>query len=112
MFEQLATEFELPRTDFYRYLQIRSFLFKQPNWKMLKSSPSAIETLLINVQNGNKILRPISHIYRALEDMKKDNTHYIKLKWEEELKVVISDENWAEIHADIHRITCSRIWRE
>lgn len=73
-FEQLATEFALPRTDFYKYLQIRSFLFKHPNWKMLKTTPSAIETLLINVQNGNKILRPIRYIYRALEIMKKDNT--------------------------------------
>ncbi len=49
---------------------------------------------------GNKSLKPISCIYRALEDIRQ--THYIKLKGEKELKVVISDKNWTEIQVETH----------
>lgn len=68
-FKQLVTEFSFPdfyryQIDFYRYLQVCSFLFKHPNWKKIKTSPLSIKLILIKSQTGNKILRAVSCIYR------------------------------------------------
>ena len=41
-FEQLRREFTLPRTDFFRYLQLRHFLTTHKEWEKVKN-PSLIE---------------------------------------------------------------------
>ena len=45
-FSQLSEEFKLPRTDFFRYLQLRDFLFKHKDWDKV-AKPMLIEELLI-----------------------------------------------------------------
>ena len=41
-FEQLGDEFSLPRSDFYRYLQVRSYLSKHPDWTIINKSDPPI----------------------------------------------------------------------
>lgn len=51
-FEQLREEFMLPNTDFFRYLQLRTFLTKHKQWKKVLE-PTPIEEFLIKLQTGN-----------------------------------------------------------
>lgn len=111
-FEQLIDEFDLPRLDFYRYLQIRSYLLKHPDWNRIKKFDSPIEQNLTKIQNREHIKRPISSVCRILSNMKQENTLYIKQKWEAELKLEISEEVWDNIASEIHKVTNANLWRE
>ncbi|MED6237632.1 hypothetical protein ATANTOWER_029692 [Ataeniobius toweri] len=60
--DQLQTNFHLPTTDFYRYLQLRTYLTTHKEWeKLLKLTP--IEMLLIKIQIGNGVRKVISKTY-------------------------------------------------
>uniref|UniRef100_A0A3Q2FFW2 Reverse transcriptase n=1 Tax=Cyprinodon variegatus TaxID=28743 RepID=A0A3Q2FFW2_CYPVA len=50
-FEQMKSEFGLPKTDFYRYLQLRTFVTTHNNWTKLHES-TPIEHFLMNIQRG------------------------------------------------------------
>ena len=111
-FEQLQTQFDLPRTNFYRYLQLRDFLTKHLDWaKASKSNP--IEDLLIKFETGDlgegKVIRDF---YQVLLDLCPNNTLYIKEKWETELGVEITLDSWEEICSEAHFVTNSNTWRE
>lgn len=74
-FEQLGDEFSLPRSDFYRYLQVRSYLSKHPDWTIIKKSDSPIERYLIRIQKREDTRRPISSVYSALYTTGKHSAH-------------------------------------
>lgn len=44
--------------------------------------------------------------------MKKGNTHHIRLTWQKELKLLISDESWTEMCAETNKTTSNNNWRE
>ena len=111
-FEQLVDEFSLPRSDFYRYLQIRSYLFKHPDWTIIKKSDSPIEQYLTRIQKREHTRKPISSVYSALTSMKQENTLHTKQKWEAELELEISMEVWDNISSEIHKVTSANLWRE
>lgn len=111
-FEQLINEFNLPRSDFFRYLQVRSFLLKHPDWNNIKKSDSPIERYLIGIRDRKHTKRPISSLYGALSSMKQENTLHIKQKWERELELDISEEVWKSICSEIHKVTNANVWRE
>ncbi len=105
-------EFDLPRLDFYRYLQIRSYLFKHPDWNRIKKSDSPIEQYLTKIQIGKHIGRPISNVYRILSAMKQENTLHFKQKWEAVLKIEIREEVWDNIASEMHKVTNVNLWRK
>ena len=84
-FDQLRAEFSLSKTELYRYLQLRSFIFDHPNRNRLKE-PSPLEQYLAKIQEGIHTQKPITNLYRILTSMTKDNTCYVKEKWNTELK--------------------------
>lgn len=53
-----------------------------------------------------------NELYNALFDAKKDNTLYIKEKWEEESDLNLSEEAWGEIWSFQWSSTNSAVWRE
>ncbi|KAF3844500.1 hypothetical protein F7725_007663 [Dissostichus mawsoni] len=52
-FEQLKNDFHIPKTDFFRYLQLRPFLTTQKEWEKFRK-PTPIENYLIKLKLGNK----------------------------------------------------------
>lgn len=111
-FEQLELEFGLPRADFFRYLQIRNFLLKHPNSKEILNPLSPVEQYFKRIQLNEKAGKPVSTLYRALSDMKKDNIEHIRHKWENEFNKEINEEAWRNIFIDLHKVTNSVNWRE
>lgn len=64
-FEQLQREFNLPKVDFYRYLQIRDFITKHKDWEGI-ANPNKIEKILMNIRMGNTDKRVISKLYQSM----------------------------------------------
>lgn len=90
-FEQLRNGYGLPKTDFYRYLQLRTFLTGHKEWgKLIETSP--IEQLLIEIQTGNRDGKIISRFYNIFLSMNTQNSLQIKQRWETEMDMVITQE--------------------
>ena len=109
-FQQLKEEFELENQDHFRYLQLRDFYNKNVKSKVNLNN-NAIIQMLIGIYNSKKY-KIISSLYKGLMESKDCNTSGIKLKWEKELTLTISDEDWTNIWKTQQSTTMSRPWRE
>lgn len=110
-FNQLREEFTLPNTDYFRYLQLRSFLTKHKDWNKLVT-PTPIENFLIRLQAGNCDKKIISNAYQIFLDLDTNNTLRMKERWETEMNLAISEDAWEEICTEAHLVTNSNMWRE
>lgn len=107
-FQELKTKYDLDNKDLFRYLQLRDYFRKEiQNIKTL----NGIIDLMNKVYTGKKF-REIAVIYRNLRDSEAASTLYIKEKWERELKMIITLEEWNEMCEIQYTTTNSRIWRE
>uniref|UniRef100_A0A3B5LGH6 Uncharacterized protein n=1 Tax=Xiphophorus couchianus TaxID=32473 RepID=A0A3B5LGH6_9TELE len=110
-FEQIKSEFGLPKTDFYRYLQLRTFVTTHNNWtKLLESTP--IENFLMDIQRGKGNDKVISKIYDLFLSINVHDSTNIKHKWETELQESIAGDTWEEICTEAQLTTNSNTWRE
>lgn len=98
-------------TDFFRYLQLRSFLTKHKEWNKVLH-PSPVEKILVKIQQGKIVSKTISHFYQAFSTMSAYNTSNIKLRWESEINTHISDPLWEDMCTEAHMVTNSNSWRE
>ena len=110
-FTQLSEEFKIPRTDFFRYLQLRDFLLKHKDWDKV-TKPTLIEELLIKVQTKKWDKKIISYCYQIFLSMNLNNTAQVKERWEIEINSNISHDMWEEICTEVHMVTNSNVWRE
>ena len=108
-FEQLQTEFGLPRTDFFRYLQLRDFLTKHKEWEKAVT-PTPIEQMLLRFEVVEG--KVIKEFYQVFLDLCPNNTLYIKEKWEAELGIEVTSDTWEEICSEAHLVTNSNTWKE
>lgn len=111
-FEELMEEFNIPKTDFFRYLQIRSFLTKHPDWDKINRSDTSIEKYLVRIQTQRCIGKPISILYKIFSSMAQENNFLVKERWEKEFGMLIMDDIWENISLQIHKVTNANIWRE
>uniref|UniRef100_A0A3P9H232 Reverse transcriptase domain-containing protein n=1 Tax=Oryzias latipes TaxID=8090 RepID=A0A3P9H232_ORYLA len=98
-FDQLLVKFNIPRSHFFRYLQLRSFVFK--SYPCFPSHPpdSLLEsTLKINVGSRGTI----GKIYSLLNTHDLEPLTTLKSHWEEELHLNIPDSIWSEALDNIH----------
>lgn len=54
----------------------------------------------------------ISKLYNILEDLKADNTEYVKERWEREATIEMSRDEWGEINEYQWKTTNSSAWKE
>ena len=110
-FEQLKMDFDLPRTDFFRYLQLRTFLTSHKEWgKLLKRTP--LEEFLIEIQMGSEDKKTISKPYNIFLSMDLHNSLQIKQRWKAEMNMVIPQNTWQGMCTEAHLATNSNTWRE
>lgn len=110
-FEALQETHGLGKEDFFRYLQVRHYFDKNIKEVSVKGEQGFIEVFLslLKPGHGGKV---VSKIYNAIQLSKKDNTDYIRKKWENEVRVAISQENWEKICQMQWFSTGSSTWRE
>lgn len=53
-------------------------------------------------ETGRPPKKPISRLYSCLQSGRKFNTTYIKVKWEKEAQIIITDEDWFMQRCDSH----------
>ena len=94
-FENVKNQFNLDRTDFYRYLQIRHHF--DHNIKNKTDFDDPILRIFLCAYENNIDKGIISSLYNGFMTKKRHNTEYIKEKWETEGNLSISNEDWSEI---------------
>ena len=109
-FESIRRKYELGAHEFYRYLQMRDYFKREIESDSPKEVNGVIQIIIKAYQDSN--IRIISAMYRGLNTNDKHSTKYIKTKWEKELNVQISDEDWHDMWRAHHSSTSSRTWRE
>lgn len=98
-FQQVKTNFGVPDSHFFRYLQLRSFV--SSSFKHFPSRPpdSLLETVLdLNVHSKGII----GKIYAVINSVKIEPLARVRGKWEEELATSISEEEWQSVIKNIY----------
>lgn len=103
-FEQLSAKFNLPKHNFFRYLQLRDFIGKKTTL-YTDNSKTEIEKILIEDTRQKKI----SHIYVTLSLTLPGDTDNLRQMWENDFIVNISREDWDLVWDHAKRISvCNR----
>lgn len=98
-FQQLVDKFSLPRNNFFRYLQARSFIRNMyPQFPRLPT-PTSIDLFLEPLPFGKRM---ISFFYDKICSLHRSSLLTIKTQWEEDLLEEISDELWESILYRVH----------
>ncbi len=100
-FETLKRTHLLEKQDFYRYLQLRHF--GDTKMKNVTKTSTCLIELFIKAFNSEIIDRTVSCMYKGLQDLKSHSTSYIKIKWEKEGGINISEEEWTAIWREFGR---------
>uniref|UniRef100_A0A3Q3ASL9 Reverse transcriptase domain-containing protein n=1 Tax=Kryptolebias marmoratus TaxID=37003 RepID=A0A3Q3ASL9_KRYMA len=108
-FQKMKDKYNLDKHEFYRYLQLRDYYRTEIKWDPSVEVNGVIE-IVIKSFSGTKI-KIISTLYQKLM-MNKHSTKYVKEKWESELNMTITDEDWSDMWKTHQTSTNSRIWRE
>uniref|UniRef100_A0A8K9UVS9 Reverse transcriptase domain-containing protein n=1 Tax=Oncorhynchus mykiss TaxID=8022 RepID=A0A8K9UVS9_ONCMY len=100
-FQELCSEFDVPRSHFFKYRQIRHVISSFTSERRFRTQLNEVETLLVTAQS---IKGKISYIYRLLSEKGSSSFTPLKIIWEKDLGLTISDELWAEV---CDRVYCS-----
>ena len=98
-FQQLSDKYSIPRQQFFRYLQVRSFVCKTfPTFPNLPGN-SAQDIFLAPVQT---LKGSISRIYDDISCLRPESLNTIKARWEEDLGEEITEDTWDAILLRVH----------
>lgn len=98
LFQQLSEKFYLPKSDFFRYLQIRHFIVSQ---LPTLSTPPDNSTVDSNLSLDPLKKGLISNLYNFIMDLKCTPTDKLKTAWEEDLGFSLAENTWSHI---LHRV--------
>uniref|UniRef100_A0A669E9I5 Reverse transcriptase zinc-binding domain-containing protein n=1 Tax=Oreochromis niloticus TaxID=8128 RepID=A0A669E9I5_ORENI len=109
-FENLQKQFGLEKSDLFRYFQLRHFYNTEIRKKLLREGSHIIEI----ITGAYKKLPPriLTKLYNGLQNLNRNETLYIKQKWESELHLELSEDDWRSVCLSQHNSTSSRQWRE
>lgn len=110
-FQELKELWNWENRDFYRFLQLRHYLESNKKKENSDMDSEIIKLFILAYQSKLKS-KIISIVYIRLENQKRDNTDYIRNKWEVEANINLTEEDWDHINKQIWRTTCSLTWRE
>lgn len=105
-FQQMCLDFSIPRTNFFRYLQIRDFVRKQYAQFPALPSQSEADDLLTSFKSFKGI---ISVLYNSLSSLHNPSLAIVKHRWEQDLGTDLTDAQWAKILKRVHTSSiCAR----
>uniref|UniRef100_A0A672IAP0 Reverse transcriptase domain-containing protein n=1 Tax=Salarias fasciatus TaxID=181472 RepID=A0A672IAP0_SALFA len=85
-FQQLKTAFRIHDSQFFRYLQLRSFMSTSFNYFPSCPPDSLLETILV--------MNTFSKVYNVINSHNVQPMAQTRRKWEEELETAISEDEW------------------
>ena len=66
-FGELSSDFHLPKSDFFSYLQLRDYLLKHHKWVKIKGEPSLIEKHLSILRKGQLVVNKLQNYTNLLQ---------------------------------------------
>uniref|UniRef100_A0A3Q0RGC2 Uncharacterized protein n=1 Tax=Amphilophus citrinellus TaxID=61819 RepID=A0A3Q0RGC2_AMPCI len=110
-FKTVCERYTLNCQDFYRYLQLHHYYTKDIKGS-LKGNISTLTQMFIKAYKSKLNKKIIGGLYRNINELRGHSTSYIKEKWEKELDIIITHEDWA-IKIDTQNTTTnSQVWRD
>uniref|UniRef100_A0A3B5QUX2 Reverse transcriptase domain-containing protein n=1 Tax=Xiphophorus maculatus TaxID=8083 RepID=A0A3B5QUX2_XIPMA len=109
-FEQLKRDYNLENRDLFKYFQVRHFY----NTKIKKGVPpegSAVVNIFTKAYT-HLPCKIVSKLYKGLQKLNGNNTLNIKSKWERELGVIITEDDWLSMCVTQQTSTSSKRWKE
>ena len=94
-FQALREKFDLEANKLFRYFQVRDYYLKEIKFEEPKEQNMIIK-IMMNAYEGRKC-RVISALYQALGASGSNSTVYVKEKWEKELGVEITEDDWFNV---------------
>uniref|UniRef100_A0A803J5Q1 Reverse transcriptase domain-containing protein n=1 Tax=Xenopus tropicalis TaxID=8364 RepID=A0A803J5Q1_XENTR len=94
-FQQLQEKYQIPNKEYFTYNRITNVLQKNMQNYKKKRQPTRIEQLCRIAQNGPRGI--LSACYRFLLELPPDHKHPFMEKWERELQIEITPEQWSSI---------------
>lgn len=92
-FAQLRQKFGIPPSHFFRYLQIRNYVKSNiPNFETYKSPEHLYHCMTFELDMKGLV----SKFVECLNDSRVPNSQYLKMSWEKDLGIDISEDSWAE----------------
>lgn len=111
-FQDLKNRFGLTNQDFYRFLQLRHYLEKTMKKEELQQTNLGIVRIFLLSYKSDPGRGNISKIYKVLQGLVKEDTAYIKEKWEKESNITMQMETWEKIICQQWKSTSALSWRE
>ena len=90
-FEQLQTKYGLPKTDFFRYLQVRNFVLSISSTNEGLIRENELHEILLKPPSSKGLTTTLTEYFSTNEDY---CPNHIKEKWEKELNIKIPDNKW------------------
>lgn len=99
-FDFLVQKYGIPRSHFFRYLQIRDFTHKQ-----FPSFPSSPPDSPVNVCISLDPSRPgcVSKLYNIIQSISSPSLSHVREAWESELQIDITDTEWQAAVDRVHK---------
>lgn len=105
-FTQLSTKYDLPASHFFRYLQVRHFVTSSVSGFPGKSPDNIIDELMSFNPNRCKA---VSFMLNLISRLDSPSSLAIKLSWERDLQITISESVWADVLRRVHSSSmCAR----
>lgn len=105
-FSQMTDKFDIPRTHFYRYLQVRHFIANRYSTFPNLPEVTALDSILdIDVHKKGVI----KEIYSLLLDLRSPSLSILKSHWEKDLMMDLSKDLWDSMLQRVHSSSiCAR----
>lgn len=98
-FEQLRSKYNLPHSNFFRYMQIRHFVREGiPNFEFFREGHQYLELLSLSPDSKNLITKFVDFTSKD-----STSTNGIKKAWEKEINTLLSDNIWRIALSRVHR---------
>lgn len=109
-FEKLKREFDLENKDRFRYFQLRDFYEKGIKKGIIQWDNAVLKVFTDAYKHTPTKI--VSKIYNGLQNHMGDDTLYVKSKWEKEMDVELSKDDWQAICITQQTTTSSKGWRQ
>ena len=110
-FQTLKERFSLQNRDLFRYIQFRDYYKKEIKTERSHEINPVVKILMDAYGPNNNCIKIISRFYKSIAECKGNSTLYVKSKWESELNMEISSEEWYDMCETQQTSTSSNQWR-
>lgn len=92
-FEDLKSKYDIPTKHFFKYLQLRSFIFSRRKNSLALPSLSSLEDCTLRLLHSRG---QISFLYKLFVDTSKESSSHCLQAWRTDLNVDITDQEWSQ----------------